>query len=66
MVPRPSACRSISGCRSPVGRTIDMMACYGLKAMVTLNGEKILDDVVREYHAACGSPRSTQAARRGI
>src|SRR6201981_1110982 len=35
------------------GRTIDMMAQYGLKAMVTLNGEKILDDVVRAYHAAC-------------
>ena len=35
------------------GRTIDMMARYGLKAMVTLNGEKILDDVVRAFHAAC-------------
>jgi alkanesulfonate monooxygenase SsuD/methylene tetrahydromethanopterin reductase-like flavin-dependent oxidoreductase (luciferase family) len=35
------------------GKTIDMMARYGLKAMVTLNGEKILDDVVRAYHAAC-------------
>lgn len=35
------------------GRTIDMMARYDLKAMVTLNGEKILDDVVSEYHAAC-------------
>jgi alkanesulfonate monooxygenase SsuD/methylene tetrahydromethanopterin reductase-like flavin-dependent oxidoreductase (luciferase family) len=35
------------------GRTIDMMARYGLKAMVTLNGEKILDDVVRQYQAAC-------------
>src|SRR5256886_536338 len=35
------------------GRTIDMMAKYGLKAMVTLNGEKILDDVVRALHAAC-------------
>jgi alkanesulfonate monooxygenase SsuD/methylene tetrahydromethanopterin reductase-like flavin-dependent oxidoreductase (luciferase family) len=35
------------------GRTIDMMAQYGLKAMVTLNGEKILDDVVRAYHSAC-------------
>jgi alkanesulfonate monooxygenase SsuD/methylene tetrahydromethanopterin reductase-like flavin-dependent oxidoreductase (luciferase family) len=35
------------------GRTIDMMAKYGLKAMVTLNGEKILDDVVRAFHAAC-------------
>ncbi len=35
------------------GKTIDMMAKYGLKAMVTLNGEKILDDVVRGFHAAC-------------
>jgi alkanesulfonate monooxygenase SsuD/methylene tetrahydromethanopterin reductase-like flavin-dependent oxidoreductase (luciferase family) len=35
------------------GKTIDMMAKYGLKAMVTLNGEKILDDVVRAFHAAC-------------
>ena len=35
------------------GRTIDMMAKYGLKAMVDLNGEKILDDVVRAYQAAC-------------
>jgi alkanesulfonate monooxygenase SsuD/methylene tetrahydromethanopterin reductase-like flavin-dependent oxidoreductase (luciferase family) len=34
------------------GKTIDMMAQYGIKAMVTLNGEKILDDVVRAYHAA--------------
>jgi alkanesulfonate monooxygenase SsuD/methylene tetrahydromethanopterin reductase-like flavin-dependent oxidoreductase (luciferase family) len=29
------------------------MAQYGLKAMVTLNGEKILDDVVRAFHDAC-------------
>src|SRR4029079_8298019 len=35
------------------GKTIDLMARYGLKAMVTLNGEKILDDVVRAYQAAC-------------
>jgi alkanesulfonate monooxygenase SsuD/methylene tetrahydromethanopterin reductase-like flavin-dependent oxidoreductase (luciferase family) len=35
------------------GRTIDLMGRYGLKAMVTLNGEKILDNVVRAYHAAC-------------
>ena len=35
------------------GRTIDMMAQYGLKAMVTLNGEKILDDVVRAFHDSC-------------
>jgi hypothetical protein len=27
------------------GKTIELMAQYGLKAMVTLNGEKILDDV---------------------
>jgi alkanesulfonate monooxygenase SsuD/methylene tetrahydromethanopterin reductase-like flavin-dependent oxidoreductase (luciferase family) len=35
------------------GRTIDMMAKYDLKAMVVLNGEKILDDVIRAYHEAC-------------
>jgi alkanesulfonate monooxygenase SsuD/methylene tetrahydromethanopterin reductase-like flavin-dependent oxidoreductase (luciferase family) len=35
------------------GKTIDLMARKGLKAMVTLNGEKILDDVVRAYHEAC-------------
>ena len=37
------------------GRTIDMIAKYGLKAMVTLNGEKILDDVVRAYQSACAA-----------
>src|SRR6266567_8286773 len=35
------------------GTTIDLMAKYDLKAMVVLNGEKILDDVTRAYHAAC-------------
>ncbi len=35
------------------GSTIEMMAKYGLKPMVVLNGEKILDDVVRAYQAAC-------------
>ena len=35
------------------GKTIEIMAQYGFRAMVTLNGEKILDDVVRAYHAAC-------------
>src|SRR5258708_5365571 len=42
------------------GTTIDMMAKYRLKAMVVLNGEKILDDVVRAYHDACtrhGQPK---------
>ena len=34
------------------GKTVDMMAKYGLKAMVTLNGEKILDDVLRAYQEA--------------
>jgi hypothetical protein len=29
------------------------MAKYGLKAMVTLDDEKILDDVIRAFHAAC-------------
>src|SRR6202521_1914858 len=29
------------------------MALHGLKAMGPLNGEKILDDVVRAYQAAC-------------
>jgi alkanesulfonate monooxygenase SsuD/methylene tetrahydromethanopterin reductase-like flavin-dependent oxidoreductase (luciferase family) len=37
------------------GKTIDMMARYGLKAMVTLNGERILDDVLRAYHKACAA-----------
>ena len=47
------------------GRTIDMMAKYGLKAMVTLNGEKILDDVVRAFHAACvrARPRLRSSAK---
>jgi alkanesulfonate monooxygenase SsuD/methylene tetrahydromethanopterin reductase-like flavin-dependent oxidoreductase (luciferase family) len=35
------------------GKTIDLMPQKGLKAMVTLNGEKILDDVVRAYRDAC-------------
>ena len=35
------------------GKTIEFMARHDLKAMVTLNGEKILDDVVRAYQAAC-------------
>src|SRR5882762_1034786 len=35
------------------GKTIDLMAQKGLKAMVTLNGEKILDDVVQAFHQAC-------------
>src|SRR6267154_2770048 len=53
MVPRPKHLPVDIWMPIASGRTIDMMARYGLKAMVDLNGEKILDDVVREYHAAC-------------
>jgi alkanesulfonate monooxygenase SsuD/methylene tetrahydromethanopterin reductase-like flavin-dependent oxidoreductase (luciferase family) len=35
------------------GKTIDYMARMGLKAMVTLNGEKVLDQVARAYRDAC-------------
>ncbi|MGH7331599.1 MAG: LLM class flavin-dependent oxidoreductase [Candidatus Rokuibacteriota bacterium] len=35
------------------GKSIDFMARHNFKAMVTLNGERILDQVVRQYHAAC-------------
>jgi alkanesulfonate monooxygenase SsuD/methylene tetrahydromethanopterin reductase-like flavin-dependent oxidoreductase (luciferase family) len=35
------------------GKSIDFMARHGLRAMVTLNGERILDDVVRAYRDAC-------------
>ena len=53
MVPRPKHLPVEIWMPIASGKTIDMMARYGLKAMVTLNGEKILDDVVRAYHAAC-------------
>ena len=35
------------------GKTIDFMAQHDLHAMVTLNGEKLLDLVVRAYRDAC-------------
>jgi len=35
-------------------KSIDYMASKDFKAMVTLNGEKILDDVLRAYRDACG------------
>ncbi len=53
MVPRPKHLPVEIWMPIASGKTIEMMAQYGLKAMVTLNGEKILDDVVRAYHAAC-------------
>jgi alkanesulfonate monooxygenase SsuD/methylene tetrahydromethanopterin reductase-like flavin-dependent oxidoreductase (luciferase family) len=34
-------------------KSIDYMASKNFKAMVTLNGEKILDDVVKAYRDAC-------------
>ena len=65
MVPRPKHLPVEIWMPIASGKTIDMMARYGLKAMVTLNGEKILDDVVRAYHAACAQARPAEAARRG-
>ena len=35
------------------GKSIDFMARHNFKAMVTLNGERILDQVIRQYQAAC-------------
>src|SRR5262249_7874154 len=53
MVPRPKHLPVEIWMPIASGKTIELMAQYGLKAMITLNGEKILDDVVRAYHAAC-------------
>ena len=53
MVPRPKHLPVEVWMPIASGKTIDMMASYGLKAMVDLNGEKILDDVVRAYQDAC-------------
>ena len=52
MVPRPKNLPVEVYMPIASGKTIDLMAKYGLKAMVTLNGEKILDDVLRAYQAA--------------
>jgi alkanesulfonate monooxygenase SsuD/methylene tetrahydromethanopterin reductase-like flavin-dependent oxidoreductase (luciferase family) len=35
------------------GKSVDWMAQHDLKAMVTLNGEKVLDQVLRQYRDAC-------------
>ena len=63
MVPRPKHLPVEVWMPVASGKTIDMMAKYGLKAMVTLNGEKILDDVVRAYqgHAQSTASRSSLA-----
>jgi alkanesulfonate monooxygenase SsuD/methylene tetrahydromethanopterin reductase-like flavin-dependent oxidoreductase (luciferase family) len=60
MVPRPKHLPVEIWMPIASGKTIDMMAKYGLKAMVTLNGEKILDDSIHAYQAACakyGKPK---------
>ena len=46
-------------------KSIDYMASKNFKAMVTLNGEKILDDVVKAYRDACAKHGRQQAAGRG-
>src|SRR5215475_11662713 len=53
MVPRPKHLPVEIYMPIASGRTIDLMARKGLKAMVTLNGEKILDDVIQAFHQAC-------------
>ncbi|HEX3536344.1 MAG TPA: LLM class flavin-dependent oxidoreductase, partial [Stellaceae bacterium] len=53
MVPRPKHLPVEIYMPIASGRTIDLMAQKGLKAMVTLNGEKILDDVIQAFHQAC-------------
>ena len=52
MVPRPKHLPVEIYMPIASGKTIDLMATCSLKAMVTLNGEKILDDVLRAYQAA--------------
>ena len=63
MVPRPKHLPVEVWMPVASGKTIDMMAKYGLKAMVTLNGEKILDDVVRAYQDGVREARPAEAAR---
>jgi alkanesulfonate monooxygenase SsuD/methylene tetrahydromethanopterin reductase-like flavin-dependent oxidoreductase (luciferase family) len=53
MVPRPKHLPVDIYMPVASGKSIETMAKHGLKAMVTLNGEKILDDVIRAYQAAC-------------
>jgi alkanesulfonate monooxygenase SsuD/methylene tetrahydromethanopterin reductase-like flavin-dependent oxidoreductase (luciferase family) len=53
MVPRPKHLPVEIWMPIASGKTIELMAKNGLKAMVTLNGEKILDDVLRAYQEAC-------------
>jgi alkanesulfonate monooxygenase SsuD/methylene tetrahydromethanopterin reductase-like flavin-dependent oxidoreductase (luciferase family) len=52
MVPRPKHLPVDIYMPVASGRSIDAMAKWGFKAMVTLNGEKILDDVLKQYQAA--------------
>jgi alkanesulfonate monooxygenase SsuD/methylene tetrahydromethanopterin reductase-like flavin-dependent oxidoreductase (luciferase family) len=35
------------------GRSIEFMAKHGINAMLSLNGEKLTEQIMREYHAQC-------------
>jgi alkanesulfonate monooxygenase SsuD/methylene tetrahydromethanopterin reductase-like flavin-dependent oxidoreductase (luciferase family) len=48
------------------GKTIDFLARHDFKGMVTLNGEKILDDVIRAYQAACARAGRQKALGQDI
>jgi alkanesulfonate monooxygenase SsuD/methylene tetrahydromethanopterin reductase-like flavin-dependent oxidoreductase (luciferase family) len=55
MVPRPKHRPVEIWMPIASGRTIDMLAKYGFKGMVTFNGERILDEMLRSYQAACAN-----------
>ena len=44
------------------GKTIDFLAKHDLKGMVTLNGERITDQVFHAYRDACRAPRPRRSA----
>jgi alkanesulfonate monooxygenase SsuD/methylene tetrahydromethanopterin reductase-like flavin-dependent oxidoreductase (luciferase family) len=48
------------------GKTIDFLARHDFKGMVTLNGEKILDDVIRAYQASCARAGRQKALGQDI
>jgi alkanesulfonate monooxygenase SsuD/methylene tetrahydromethanopterin reductase-like flavin-dependent oxidoreductase (luciferase family) len=48
------------------GKTIDFLARHDLKGMVTLNGEKILDDVLRAYQTACAAAGRPKALGQDV
>ena len=54
-----------SGSRSPAARRCPYIAQRGIKGMVTLNGEKIFDQVARAYQAEAAKAGRHARARRG-